>query len=250
MADPIGDDTAVTFCGHPKLPATAAKLLQIQYDDYRRAGDYDKASRLARLSASKAIARVADELNKDDRNRENNKGDRNREGKKKCLRQTVSAELWRDRHSRRELRRMLRDHPQRDLVLASFRMAADKEHWMRAYQLAKLLIEQVELAARPIRPVELDRLIEDTLERAEHLRLGGVTGLAILSEERAARLAQEHERDFRTADDRADAMVNAAARRLVWHFAMRGDQLVAALVGAALGREINPRRVRYVARER
>jgi hypothetical protein len=238
MADAIGDATAVTFCAHPKLPATAAKLLQIQYGDYRRAGDYDKASRLSRLSASEAAARVADELNKDDRNREE---------KRKYLRQTVPAELWRARHSRRELRRMLRDHPQRGLVLASFRMAADEEHWMRAHQLAKLLIEQVELAARPIRPANVDRVIGDKLERAEHPRLGGVSGLAILSEERAARLAQEHERGFRTEDDRADAMVRAAARRLVWYFAMRGDRLVARLVGAALGREIDPRRVRYVA---
>jgi hypothetical protein len=242
------DNALIAFDTHPRLSETAAKLLQIQYDDYRRAGDDDKAWRLARLSASEAAARIADELNRDDRNSENNKDDRNCEEKRKYLRETVSAELWRDPNSQRELRRVLRDHQQRDLVLASFRMAADDEPFTRAHQLAKLLIEQVELAARPIRPAEVDRLIARELERAELLRrAGGVGGFAILSEERAARLAQEHERDFRTEDDRADAMVRAAARRLVWHFAIRGDRLVAGLVGAALGREIDPRRARYVA---
>lgn len=241
------DDAPIGFAAHPKLPDTASKLLRIQYDDYLDAGDSEKASKLARLSASDAAAGIAAELNKGERNPENNKDNRHRKNKRKYLRQTVSAELWRDPDRQRELRRMLRDHPQRDLVLASFRMAADDEPFTRAHQLAKLLIEQMELAARPIRSAEVDRLIEDQLERAEHLRRAGVGGLAILTEERAAHLAQEHQRDFRTEDDRADAMVRAAAGRLVWHFAMRGDRLVAGLVTAALGREIDPRRARYVA---
>jgi hypothetical protein len=236
MADPIGDDTAVAFCAHPKLPREAANLLHIQYDDYRRAGDAGRAARLACLSASDEVGRIAAELNKEDRKE-----------KRKYLRQTVAAELWRDRQSQCELRRMLQDHPQRDLVLASFRMAADDEPFTRAHQLTKLLIEQVELVARPIRPAKVDRFIEDELERAEHLRLAGIGTLASICEQRAAQLAQEHERDFRTEDDRANAMFRVAARRFVWHFAMRGDRLVAALVGAALGREIDPRRVRYVA---
>lgn len=139
MADLIGDDTPGAFSWHPDLPPVTVKLLRLQFHDYLCAGDSRRAAKLARVSASDAAGRIATELNK--RNHEN-----------KYLRQTVSAVLWRDQHTRRKLQRMLRDHPRRELALASFRMAAHDEPWVRAFQLAKLLIEQVELAKQPLRP--------------------------------------------------------------------------------------------------
>jgi hypothetical protein len=158
----------------------------------------------------------------------------------------VRAELWRDPHTRRKLQRLVRDYPQRRLVWAGFRMAADNEPWMRAFHLATLLIEQVELAAQPLRPEEIDRLIDNERQRAENYCRAGVGVLAWLCEQKATQHARDQERDFRTEADREDAMIRAAARQLVLNFAMRGDRLVAGLVGEALGRMIHPRRVRYV----
>jgi hypothetical protein len=228
-----GENIPGVFPAHPDLPPVTVKLLRLQYDDYLRAGDSRRTTKLARLSASHAAGHLAAELNK-----------RNREGK--YLRQTVSAELWRDPDTRRQLQRMLRDYPQRRLALASFRMAAHDEASVRAFQLAKLLIEQVELAAQPLRPEEVDRLIDYERQRAENFRRAGAGVLARLCEQKAAQLARDHEKDFRTEAERDDAMIRAAARRLVWHFAMRGDRLVARLVGEATGRVIDFRRVRYV----
>jgi hypothetical protein len=233
MADLIRDHTPVAFSAHRDISAITVKFLRLQYDDYLGAGDHRRVAELARLSASDVAGRIAAELNK--RNREN-----------KYLRQTVSAELWRDPRTRRKLQRMVRDHPQRRLALASFRMAAHDERRVRAFQLAKLLIEQVELAAQPLRPDEVGRLIDYERRRADNYRRAGVGLLAWLCERMAAKHAQDHERDFRTEAEREAAMIRAAAKRLVWQFAMRGDRLVAGLVGEALGRVIDFRRVRYV----
>jgi hypothetical protein len=234
MADPLGDDTPVAFFAHRALSPVTAKLLRLQYDDYLCAGDSRRATKLARLSASDATSRLAAELNK--RNRKNGE----------YLRQSVWAELWRDPRTRRKLQRMLQDHPQHRLVLAGFRMAAHDEPRMREFHLVTLLIEQAELAARPLRPEEVDRLIHHERLRAEHYRRAGAGLLAWLCEQRAAQHARDHERDFRTEASREDAMIYAAARRLVWYFAFRGDRLVAGLVGEALGRVIFPRRVCYL----
>jgi hypothetical protein len=227
------DDPPGALFAHQDLPPATVKLLRLQYDVYLCAGDSRRTTELARLSASAAAGRIAAELNK--QNREN-----------KYLRQTVSAELWRDPHTRRKLQRMLRDHPQRGLALASFRMAAHDEPWVRAFQLARLLIEQVELAAQPLCPAEVDRLIDNERQRAEHFRRAGAGLAAWLWEQRAAQHVRDHERDFRTEAEREDAMIRAAAKRLIWNFAMRGDRLVANLVGEALGCAIPFRRVRYV----
>jgi hypothetical protein len=229
MTDPIGDDTP-----HRDLPPVTVEALRLQYDDYLCAGDSRRATRLARLSASDAAGHLAAESNK--LNRENGG----------YLHQTVSAELWRDLQTRRKLRSMVRDHPQRLRILVSFRRAAHHESWERAFQLAELLIEQVELAARPLRPEKVDRLIHNERQRAENYRRAGAGLLAWLCEQKAAQHAQDHERDFRTEAEREDTMIRAAGKRLVLHFAMRGDRLVARLVGEALGRVISPRRVCYV----
>lgn len=92
----------------------------------------------------------------------------------------------------------------------------------------------------------MDRLIDNERQRAENFQRAGADVLARLCEQKAAQLARDHKRDFRAEAEREDAMIGAAARRLVWHFAMRGDRLVARLVGEALGRVIKFRRVRYV----
>jgi hypothetical protein len=231
-APALRSDIPDAFSAHPDLPPVTVKLLRLQRDVYLCAGD-GKAANLARLSATDVAGRIAAELNR--RNREN-----------KYLRQTVAAELWRDKHSRRKLQRMTRGHPQRRLALAGFRMAAHDEPWMRAFQIAKLLIEQVELAARPLRPDEVDRLIDNERQRAENYRRAGASVPAWLCEQTAAQHARDHARDFRTEAEREDVMIYAAARRLVWHFAMRGDRLVAGLVGEVLEREIKIRRIRYV----
>jgi hypothetical protein len=130
--------------------------------------------------------------------------------------------------------------------LAGSRLAAHEETWVRTFQLAKLLIEQVELAAQPLRPEEVDHLIDDTRQRAESYGRAEMGLLAWICERRAAQLARDHEKDFRTEAEREHAMIRAAAKRLIWHFAIRGDRLVAGLVGKALGRAIGQRRVFYV----
>jgi hypothetical protein len=247
MADPPGDDTPDAFCAHPDLPPETVEMLHLQYRVYLCPDDSRWATKLARLSASAAadtLARlsgsnvaghIAAELNK--RNREN-----------KYLRPTVWAELWRDPRTRRKLQRIVRelDLPERQPVLAGRHMALHDEPRMRAIQFAQLLIDQAELAGQPLRPEEVDRLIDNERQRAESLRRAEMDSLAWIRERRAAQLAREHERDFRTEAEREDAMIRAAAKWLIWHFAMRGDRLVAGLVGEALGRVINFRRVRYV----
>lgn len=235
MADLIGDDTPVAFFPHRDLPPETVKLLRLQYDNFLCAGDSKRTTKLARLSAGDAAGRIAAEQNK--RNREN-----------KYLRPTLWAELWRDPHTRRKLQRILRklDRPERQRVLAGLHMAVRDEPKMRAIQLAQLLIEQVELATQPLRPEAVDRLIDNERQCAENFRLAGAGVLARLCEQKAAQLARDHERDFRTEAEREAAMIRAAAKRLVWHFAMRGDRLVARLVGEALGSVIDFRRVRYV----
>jgi hypothetical protein len=230
MADLICDHTPDAFSTHRDLPPLTVKLLRLQYDDYLWAGDKRRAAQLVRLSASDAAGRVAAGLNR--RNRKSGE----------YLHPTVWAEVWRRPQTRRKLQRMVRDHPQRRLVLASFRMGAD-ERWARPFQLAKLLIQQVELAARPLRPPEVDRLIDDERQSAENYGRCGMGVLACICERRAAQHARDY---FRTEAEREDAMIYAAARWLVWHFAMRGDRLVAGLVGEGLGREIFPRRVCYL----
>jgi hypothetical protein len=156
------DDLPVAFDAHPKLPDTAAKLLQIQYDDYRRAGEDDKAARLARLSASDAVGDIAAELNKEDR-----------KNRRRYLHPTLWIDAWRNPRTRRGLQRLARKLPRPDLVLAAYRMVANDEPFERAHQTAKLLIEQVELATRPLRPEDVDRLIASERERAKLLRRAG-----------------------------------------------------------------------------
>jgi hypothetical protein len=235
MTDLIGDDISRAFSAHSGLSPVTVKELRLQYDDYLGAGDVRRATELARLSASDVAGRLAAELNK--RKRKNNR---------EYFRPTVLAELWRDKHTRRELRCIVQDHPQRQRFLAGFRMTAHDELWMRAYLLAKLLIEQVELAAQPLRPQEVDRLIENALQRVANLRRAGVSVLPWLWVQRAVQHARDHEREFRTEAEREDAMIRAATKRLALNFAMRGDRLVAGLVETALGRAISPRRVRHV----
>jgi hypothetical protein len=242
------DNKPDAFCAHPDLPPVTVKMLHLQYRVYLCPDDSRWATKLARLSASEAArtlarlsasdvvaGRFAAEFNK--RDREN-----------KYLRPTVWADLWRDPHTRRKLQRILRelDHPEHQRFLAGLHMALHDEPRMRAIQFAQLLIDQAELAAQPLRPEVVDRLIENERQRAENLRRAEMDSLAWIRERRAAQLAREHERDFRTEAEREDAMIRAAAKWLIWHFAMRGDRLVACLVGEALGRVINFRRVRYV----
>src|SRR5262249_29308218 len=152
------------------------------------------------------------------------------------LHPTVWTGLWRDRYARRKLRRMMRAHPHRPRVFAVLNLAAHDELWWRGFQLAELLIEQVELAAQPLRPEEVDGLIDDARQRAEIYRRAGWGLLSWICERRAAQLARDHDRNFRTEAEREDAMIRAATKRLFWQFAMRGDRLVAGLVGKALGR--------------
>jgi hypothetical protein len=236
MADQIGDDTPEAFSAHPDLAPVTVKPLRLRYD-YLCAGDSKRAIELARLSASDEAGDIAAELNKSNRNPEK---------KWKYFHPTIWAGVWRDKHTRPKLRRMVRDYPQRQHILASCRMAADDEPRWRGLQLAELLIEQVELAAQPLRPEEVDRLIDNERQRAENYRRAGVDVLAWICERRAAQHARDHERDFRTEAEREDAMIRAAARRLIWNFGMRGDWLVAGLVGKTLGRKINSRRVCYL----
>jgi hypothetical protein len=238
MADLIGDDTPVAFFPHRDLPLVTVKLLRLQYDEYLCARDSRRATELAHLSASDEAGDIAVELNKSNRDRED---------KRKYFHPTVWTGLGRDRHARRKLRRMMRDHPQRPRVCAGLSLAAHDELWWRGFQLAKLLIEQVELAAQPLRPEEVDGLIDDKRQHAEiYRRSPGWALLAWICEQRAAQLARDHERDFRTEAEREVAMIRAAGKRLFWQFAMRGDLCVAGLVGKALGREILPRRVCYL----
>jgi hypothetical protein len=237
MADLIGDDTPVAFFPHRDLPPVTVKLLRLQYDDYLCADDSRRATELAHLSASDEAGDIAVELNESNRDRED---------KRRYLHPTVWTGLWRDRHARRKLRRMMRDHPQRARIFAGLSLAARDELWWRGSQLSKLLIEQVELAAQPLRPEEVDRLIDDERQRAE-IYWRAEWGLqAWRCEQRAAQLARDHERDFRTEAERENAMIRAARWRFFCQFAMRGDLLVAGLVGKALGRVISPRRVCYL----
>jgi hypothetical protein len=237
MADLIGDDTPVAFFPHRGLPPVTVKLLRLQYDDYLCAGDSRRAAELAHLSASEEACDIAVELNESNRDRED---------KRKYFHPTVWTGLWRDRHARRKLRRMMRDHPQRERVFAGLSLAAHDELWWRGFQLAKLLIEQVELAAQPLRPKEVDGLIDDARQRAEIYRRAGLGLLAWICERRAAHLARDYERDFRTEAEREVAMILSAGSRLFWQFAMRGDLRVARLVGKALRRMISQRRVCYL----
>jgi hypothetical protein len=230
------DNIPGAFSAHPDLSPATVKLLRLQYDNYLGAGDSRRATELAHLSASDEAGHIAVELNKSNRDPED---------KRKYFHPTVWAELWRDQHTRRKLRRLVR-HPQRQRVFAGLSLAAHDELWWRGFQLAKLLIEQVELAAGPLRPEEVDRLIDDKRQRAESYRRAGLGLLAWLCEQLAAQHARDHEKDFRTEAEREDAMIRAAAKRLVWHFAIRGDRLVADLVGEALGRVISQRRVCYL----
>jgi hypothetical protein len=136
---------------------------------------------------------------------------------------------------------------ERQRFLAGLHTAAHDEPQMRAIRLAMLLIEQAELAAQPLRPEEVDRLIERERQRAEHLRRAEFVDTARLFEQLAAKLARDHERDFCTEAEREKAMIRTAATRLIRDFDMRGDRLVAGLVSAALERAISSRHVRQVA---
>ena len=237
MADLIGD-TPDAFSADPDLRPVTVKLLRLKYDDYLRAGDSRRAIELAHLSASDEAGDIAVELNKSNRDPED---------KRKYFHPTVWAGLWRDQHTRRKLRRLMRHHRQRQRVFAGLSLAAHNELWWRGLQLAKLLIEQVELAAQPLRPEEVDDLIDDEQQHAEIYRRSlGWALLAWICERRAAQHVRDHERDFRTEAEREDAMIRAAGRRLFWQFVMRGDLRVAGLVGKALGRVICQRRVCYL----
>lgn len=214
MADLIRDRTPVAFSAHRDISAVTVKFLRLQCDDYLGAGDHRRVAELARLSASDVAGRIAAELNK--RNREN-----------KYLRQTVSAELWRNPHTRRKLQRMVRDHPQRRLALASFRMAAHDERRVRAFQLAKLLIEQVELAAQPLRPDEVGRLIDYERRRAENYRRAGVGLLAWLCERKAAKHARAtgcSAHNENTHHRRRERCRRAAQDKLRGHHQQRGRE--------------------------
>src|SRR5262245_41898939 len=109
------DNIPGVFSAHSDLPPVTVKLLRLQYDGYLRAGDSRRATALAHLSASDETGHIAVELNKSNRDPED---------KRKYFHPTVWAGLWRDQHTRRKLRRLMRHHPQRQRVFAGLSLAA------------------------------------------------------------------------------------------------------------------------------
>lgn len=220
------------------------------------------ASTLSRLSKSAPVGQLAFELNKRDH------------ANKKYFRPSAWTEVWHNPAKMQSFRRSIVAYNDRyqSVVGRRFKEApgwqkvlqgklSDEERQLRAHndrqmreiQLAWLLIAQAELAALPLRLEEIDRRIDTERKLAEHLRHEGYVGEARSHERYAAELARKHERDFLNERQRENVMIFSAVMHLTWNFVvepsgtgLRGDRLVAGLVGEALGRDIKPGRVRSV----
>jgi hypothetical protein len=201
------------------LSLVTRALLESWHRDALATGKEAKAAALRRLAASDAPVTARQELGKRSRVSHD------------YLHPMLPAVIWRDRELRRDVERLLREHPQHRRAMKWFQYAASNEGEARDIRLAMLVERLADLASRPLESNRVRRRRQLVAELQNRDLAEEAEVIAILS----TVLQTGPNATFRSEAERKDVLILATRWCLGWDFGMRGDGVIAQLVGTVLG---------------